>query len=141
MKFKFGFASVVVFALLLSVAAIQAAAQDVHFVGTWEMNMAAGGPGGGGGGGGNRGGGGGGPRTLTITRNGDKFSVTHKSPRGESTYDATVSGNTIAWTENHADREGAARKIEYKATVDGDTMKGTMSGGQNSREFTAKRGS
>ena len=30
-------------------------------------------------------------------------------------------------------------KIEYKATLNGDTMKGTMGGGQFSREFTAKR--
>jgi hypothetical protein len=31
--------------------------------------------------------------------------------------------------------------IEYKATIDGDTMTGTMSGGQFSRQFTAKRSS
>jgi hypothetical protein len=30
-------------------------------------------------------------------------------------------------------------KIEYKATLSGDTMKGTMGGAQFSRDFTAKR--
>jgi hypothetical protein len=36
-------------------------------------------------------------------------------------------------------RGGNTMKIEYKATLNGDTMKGTMGGGQFSREFTAKR--
>jgi hypothetical protein len=87
--------------------------------------MSVAGTGGGpGGGGGNRGGGGG-AQSLTITQEGDKFKVSHKTPRDENAYDATVSGNTM--------------KIEYKATLNGDTMKGTMGGGQFSRDFTAKR--
>ena len=32
-------------------------------------------------------------------------------------------------------------KIGFKATLDGDTLNGTMSGGEFSREFTAKRSS
>jgi len=91
-----------------------------------------------GGGGGNRGGGGG-EQTLTITQDGDKYKVTHKTQRGESTNAATVSGKTISWTEERPGRDGNTMKFEYKATLDGDTMKGTMGGGQFSREFTAKR--
>jgi len=30
-------------------------------------------------------------------------------------------------------------KIEFKATLDGDTLKGTMGGGQFTREFTAAK--
>jgi len=113
----------------------QAARQDANanFVGTWEMTMTGGGQGGRGG---NRGGG---AQSLTITRDGDKFKVSHKTPRGENAYDATVSGNAISWTEERQGRGGNTMKIEYKATLSGDTMSGTMGGGQFSREFTAKR--
>jgi hypothetical protein len=124
-----------VFALLLSVTAVQAAPQDANFVGAWAMTMTGGGAGGGGG---NRGGGGG-AQSLTITQDGDKFKVSHKTPRDENAYDATVSGNTISWTEERQGREGNTMKIEYKATLSGDTMTGTMGGGQFSRDFTAKR--
>jgi hypothetical protein len=124
-----------VFALLLSVAAVQAAPQGAKFAGTWEMTVTSGG----GGGGGEGRGGGGGAQSLTIAQDGDKYKVTHKTERGEGTYDATVSGSTISWTEERPGRDGNTRKIEFKATVDGDSMKGTMGGGQFSREFTAKR--
>jgi hypothetical protein len=134
-KFRLGFAVLCVFALLLSATALEAARQDANanFVGTWEMTMTGGGQGGRGG---NRGGG---AQSLTITQDGDKFKVSHKTPRGENAYDATVSGNAISWTEERQGRGGNTMKIEYKATLSGDTMSGTMGGGQFSREFTAKR--
>jgi hypothetical protein len=138
-KLRLGFAGFYLVALLLSMAAFQAAAQDANFVGTWEITVTGGGRGGGQGGGGNRGGGG--AQSLTITKDGDKFKVTHKTPRGENTSDASVSGNTISWTEQRQGRDGNAMKIEFKAALDGDTLKGTMGGGQFSREFTAKRSS
>src|SRR5580658_8074479 len=141
-KVRIGFAGFYLVALLLSMTAYQAAAQDANFVGTWDMTVTGGGrgggQGGGQGGGGNRGGGGG-AQSLTITKDGDKFKVTHKTPRGDNTSDATVSGNTISWTEQREGRDGNTMKIEFKATLDGDTLKGTMGGGQFSREFTAKR--
>jgi hypothetical protein len=127
------------FALLL-LAATQANAQNApNFVGTWDMTMAAMQ---GGGGGGNRGGGEA-AQSLVITKDGDNYKVTHKTPRGDVTSDATVDGNTISWTESRPGRNGNTFKIDYKATVDGDAMKGTMSGGGGrfTRDFTAKRGS
>lgn len=124
--------------LLLCVAALPAAAQGSNFVGTWQLTMTGGGHGGGESGGGNRGGG---AQSLTITRDGDKFKVTHKTARGENTYDATVSGNNISWTEVRERRDGGTMNIDFKATLDGDTLTGTMGGGQFSREFTAKRSS
>ena len=143
-KLRLGFAAIYLVALLLSLTAFQAAAQDANFVGSWDMTVTGGGRGGGQGdgqsggqvGGGHRGGG---PQSLTITKNGDKFKVSHKTPRGENTSDATVSGNTISWTEQRQGRDGNTMKIEFKATLDGDALKGTMGGGQFTREFTAAR--
>ncbi|HEV2421893.1 MAG TPA: hypothetical protein VGS59_09325 [Candidatus Acidoferrales bacterium] len=135
-KPKWVLGGICIFALLLSLAAIPANAQNApNFVGTWDMTMAA--PEGGGG---NRGGGGG-AQSLVIAQDGDKYKVTHKTPRGDVTSDATVDGNAISWTEERQGREGNTMQIQFKATVDGDSMKGTMSGGRFSRDFTAKRAS
>lgn len=133
-KVKWILGGICTFALLLSLAAIPANAQNApNFVGTWDMTMAA--PEGGGG---NRGGGGG-AQSLVIAQDGDKYKVTHKTPRGDVTSDATVDGNAISWTEERQGRDGNTLQIQFKATVDGDSMKGTMSGGRFSRDFTAKR--
>ena len=145
-KFRLGFAVPYLFALLLlSVTVLKAAPQNAGFVGSWEMTVTGGGQGGGqdgdqgqGAGGGNRGGRGG-AQSLTITQDGGKFKVSHKTRRGENAYDATVTGNTISWTEERPGRDGGTMKVQYKATLDGDTMKGTMGGGKFNREFTAKR--
>jgi hypothetical protein len=152
-KLRLGFARFYLVALLLSLTAVQAAAQDANFVGSWDMTVTGGGRGDGQGGGqgggqsdghgdGQAGGGhhgGGGPQSLAITKDGDKFKVTHKTPRGENSSEATVSGTTISWTEQRQGRDGNTMKIEFKATLDGDTLKGTMGGGQFTREFTAAR--
>ena len=145
-KFRLGFAGLCVFALLLSVTVLRAAQKDASFAGSWEMAMTSGGQGGGqdgdqGSGGGNRGGRGG-AQSLTITQDGDKFKVSHKTRHGENAYDAVVSGNTISWTEDRTTPDGKSRKIAYEAKLSGDTMTGTMGGmggGKFSREFTAKR--
>ena len=153
-KLRLSFAVFYLVALLLSLTAFQAAAQDANFVGNWDMTITGGGRGGGQGGGqsdgqsggqgdgqagGGHRGGRGGAQSITIAKDGDKFKVTHKTPRGDNTPDATVSGNTISWTEQRQGRDGNTMKIEFKATLDGDTLKGTMGGGQFTREFTAAR--
>jgi hypothetical protein len=139
-KLKWMFGVICTFALLLSLAAIPANAQNApNFVGSWDLTMAA--PQGGGGGGGGNGGGGGGAQSLVITKDGDKYKVDHKTPRGEVTSDATVDGSSISWTEQRQTRNGDTIQIQYKGTVDGDSMTGTMSGGRFSRDFTAKRSS
>jgi len=134
-KIKLAFAGLCALVPLLTVLATPIAAQVGSFVGTWEVTMTGGGHGGQGG---NRGGGAG-AQSLTITQDGDKLKVNHKTARGENAYDATASGNTISWTEVRQSRDGNTMNITYKATLDGDTLKGTMGGGQFSREFTAKR--
>ena len=40
---------------------------------------------------------------------------------------------------NRTGPDGQARTIEYNATVEGDTMKGTRGMGERSMEFTAKK--
>lgn len=143
-KAKWILGGICIFALALSLAAIRANAQNApNFVGTWDMTMAApeggGGNGGGGNGGGANRGGGGGAQSLVITQEGDKYKVTHKTRRGDVTSDATVDGSSISWTEQREGRDGNTMQISFKATVDGDSMKGTMGGGRFNRDFTAKR--
>jgi hypothetical protein len=134
--------------LFVSAAIAHAAPQEANFVGTWNLTVTGGGGQGHGGGQGgdqgeaqSEGGGrrGGGPQSITITKDGDNFKVDHKTPRGDVVSNATVSGNTISWTEERQGRDGNARKIQFKATLSGDSMTGTMGGGQYSRDFTAKR--
>ena len=50
----------------------------------------------------------------------------------------TVNGKDITFTVTLTGRNGEV-KVEYKGTVDGDTMKGTFMQGQNSVDWTAKR--
>lgn len=129
-RFRLGLAGFFALVMLLSVAAIRSTAQRANFAGTWAMTMS-------GGGGENRGRGG--QQSLAITEDGEKIKVSHKTPRGENAYDATVSGNTISWTEQREGRDGNTMQIAYKATLDGDTLKGTMNGGRFNRDFTATR--
>jgi hypothetical protein len=135
MKIRLIHAGLWILAVLAVTTALGAPPQDANFVGTWQMTMEGGGHGGGGGS--RRGGSG--AQTLTVTQDGDKFKVTHKTPRGENSYDATVSGNSISWTEVRERRNGGTMNIQCTATLDGDTLKGTMSGGQFNRDFTATR--
>lgn len=144
-KLKFAGALATAFLFVATMAYAQAAP---NFVGTWQMQVTGGqgGPGGGGGQGGNGGGGGGqhrgmGPSTLVITQDGDHYKVEHNTQRGDTTASATASGNTLTWSEEREGRDGNKMTINWKASIDGDTMKGTLGGGQFSRDFTAKRGS
>jgi hypothetical protein len=145
-KSKFGFALYSLAILLfVSVAIAHAAPQDANFVGTWNLTIT--GQGGGGHQGGDQGeaqgeGGehrGGGPQSITVSQDGGQFKVSHKTQHGDIVSNATVSGNTISWTEERPGRDGNTRKIEFKATLDGGTLKGTMAGGKFNRDFTAKR--
>jgi hypothetical protein len=49
-----------------------------------------------------------------------------------------VAGKDITFTVTRQGRNGDV-KVEYKGTVDGDTMKGTFMQGQNPVDWTAKR--
>ncbi|HXN64869.1 MAG TPA: hypothetical protein VN862_06005 [Candidatus Acidoferrales bacterium] len=123
-----------VFALLLTVVAVHAQ-DNANVAGTWELTMAAPQGGGGGGQGGSPQ-----PQTLTITQDGTKLSGTLAGGRGgDAPIDGTVSGNDVTFTIQRTGRNGNAMTLTYKATVSGDSMTGSMSGGQMARDFTAKR--
>jgi hypothetical protein len=137
-------AALCVCALMLVVVAVQAA-PDANVAGTWTITMAPPAGGGGGGGGGGNGGGGGTPPpppTVTFKQDGSKVTGTQTGRGGEIAFEGSVSGNTVTWVIKRQGRDGNEITITYKATVDGDTMKGTSTssmGNGTPREFTAAR--
>ena len=72
-------------------------------------------------------------QTLVIQQDGAKISGTFKGPRQSGTLEGTVTGNAISFHVT------ARTPLEYSGTVDGDTMKGTLSGGGRTGNWTATR--
>src|SRR5580693_1313638 len=143
LKFAGALATAVLLVATLAYAAPQAApTAAANFAGTWTVDMQGGGGRGPGGDGNNGGGGrrGMGPQTLVIAQDGANYKVTHKTQRGDNTNPATVTGNSITWTEEREGRDGNKMTITWKGTLDGDTITGSVGGGQFTRNFTAKRG-
>jgi hypothetical protein len=72
-------------------------------------------------------------QTIVIQQDGAKITGTFKGPRQSGTIAGTVDGNKISFHVK------ARRDLDYTGTVDGDTMKGTLSSGNKSGEFAASR--
>jgi len=110
--------------LMICAAQVRAADEPVNVAGTWEVSSQ--GPNG--------------PRTqtLTIQQDGGKIKGTITGRRGEAPFEGTVTGNKIAFTVKRETPNGTFT-IEYSATVDGDSMKGTAHSERFDREWTAKR--
>jgi len=72
-------------------------------------------------------------QTIVIQQDGAKITGTFKGPRQSGTIAGTVDGNNIRFHVK------ARRDLDYTGTVDGDTMKGSLSSGNKSGEFTASR--
>ena len=82
-----------------------------------------------------------GPRTQTmsIEQDGEKITVTMEGRMGEMTGEGTIKDNKIEWTFT-MDTQRGEFTLTYKATVEGDTMTGTVSMGDfGEREFTGKK--
>ena len=82
-----------------------------------------------------------GPMTqeMTIEQDGEKITVTMQGRMGEMTGEGTIKDNAIEWTITRETQRGEFT-IVYNATVEGDTMTGTMAMGDfGEREFTAKK--
>jgi hypothetical protein len=80
-------------------------------------------------------------RDITIVQEGTKIKVTlPPGPRGGDPVvaEGTIEGNAIAWKVVRQTPQGEMI-IEYKGTVEGDSMKGTMARGDQSIEWTAKK--
>ncbi len=104
-----------------------ASAQDAQVEGTWTLSSA--------GRGGNMQ-----NSTLTLKQDGQKLTGTLASGRGgEAPLTGTISGNNITFSVTRTTQRGEF-KMDYTGTVSGDSMKGTVSMGQNTRDWTAKKG-
>jgi len=78
--------------------------------------------------------------TITLEQTGDKLKGTIEGGRGGAApLEGTVTGNKVAFKVTRTRQDGQTMTIEYNATVEGDTMKGTRGSGERSGEFTAKK--
>ena len=78
--------------------------------------------------------------TITLEQDGEKLKGSVDAGRGgPAPLEGTVKGNKVSFKVNRTGPDGQARTIEYNATVEGDTMKGTRGMGERSMEFTAKK--
>ncbi len=114
--------------LAMALLVVPMSALQVNVAGDWEMTSQ----------------GRQGPRTstLNIQQDGEKITVTMPGMRGggEIKAEGTIKGNELQWTITRPGRGGEEFTITYKATVEGDTMKGTVQMGDfGSREWTAKK--
>ena len=72
-------------------------------------------------------------QTIQLKQDGGKITGTFKGPRQSGTLEGTVAGNSIQFHVK------ARVPLDYTGTVDGDTMKGTMSGRGKTGNWTAER--
>ena len=110
--------------LVLSMAHI-ARAQDANVAGAWDLsapgrdgNVMT--------------------QTLTLQQDGTKLTGTLKGARGEAPVTGSVTGNNIAFSVTRTTPNGDM-KIDYSGTVDGASMKGTLSVMGNTINWTAKK--
>ena len=78
-------------------------------------------------------------QTLTIQQDAATIKGTLSGPRGDAPFEGTVAGNKISFTIKRETPNGTFT-MEYSATVDGDSMTGTIHSERFDRKFTAKRG-
>lgn len=80
-------------------------------------------------------------RDITIVQEGNKIKVTlppFREGMEPIVGEGTIEGNAIAWKIVRQGPQGEM-VMEYKGTVDGDTMKGTMKRMDQEVEWTAKK--
>jgi hypothetical protein len=112
--------------LVLFVAAIGVRAQDkVDLTGTWllQVDTAAGS----------------GTPTFTFTQSGERLEGTYEGTFGKADVKGKVDGTKATWSFT-ANAQGQQLTIVYSATVEKDTMKGTVTLGElGDGTFTGKR--
>jgi hypothetical protein len=76
---------------------------------------------------------------LIATQTGETFTGSIASPRGDMPVSGTVKGNEVAFMMK-VNAQGTDLQIDYKGTVEGDTMKGTAKFGDfGGGNFTGKK--
>ena len=108
-----------IWALLAASSFAFAAAEPVNVAGTWKIAVA--------------GQSGSAEQTIVLKQDGNKLTGTFKGPRQSGTLEGLIDGNKITF---HVNTRVA---LDYKGTVDGDSMKGTMTARGKSGEWTATR--
>ncbi len=78
--------------------------------------------------------------TFTLTQSGTSLTGTYKNSQGDNPASGTVKGIEVTLNAQITGRDGEKRTVTYIATIDGDTMGGTM---QTTRDavvtFVARR--
>ena len=106
-------------ALLVTCGFVLAADAPANVAGTWKINVS--------------GGAGSAEQTIVLKQDGNKITGTFKGPRQAGPLEGTVEGNNISFhVATHV-------PLDYKGTVDGDTMTGTLSGHGKTGDWTATR--
>jgi hypothetical protein len=72
-------------------------------------------------------------QTIILKQDGNKITGTFKGPRQSGSLEGMVDGNRITFHVN------ARVSLDYKGTVAGDSMNGTMTAKGKSGEWTARR--
>jgi hypothetical protein len=72
-------------------------------------------------------------QAIVLKQEGTKISGTFKGPRQSGPLEGSVDGKNISF------HVSTRVPLDYKGTVDGDTMKGTMSGRGKTGDWTATR--
>ena len=103
----------------LMLVCISVAATDANVAGPWNIKVS--------------GAAGTADQKIDLKQDGNKISGTFKGPRQSGTIEGTVDGNDIRF------RVKAFVPMDYVGTVDGDTMKGTLTGRGKTGDWTATR--
>jgi hypothetical protein len=111
--------------LVLSLAHV-ARAQNTNVAGAWQLSMP--------GRDGNMM-----TENLTLQQDGTKLTGTIKGRRGDEPVTGTINGNDIAFSVAISTPNGNMN-LDYKGTVNGDSMSGTMQVMGNTINWTAKKG-
>lgn len=76
--------------------------------------------------------------TLTLEQDGENLKGTMTGRRGDIPVTGTIKGKSITVVVKRQTPNGEFTQ-EYKGTVDGTSMKGTMSAGERTIDWTAKK--
>jgi hypothetical protein len=98
-----------------------AADAPANVAGTWKVSVT--------------GGAGNAEQTIILQQDGNKITGTFKGPRQSGPLEGTVEGKNISF------HVATRVPLDYKGTVDGDTMKGTLMGNGKAGDWAAKRSS
>ena len=112
-------AACLVASLLLACGLPLAADDPAKVAGTWKVSVS--------------GGAGSAEQTIILKQDGNKITGTFKGPRQSGPLEGTVEGNNISF------HVATRVPLDYKGTVDGDSMKGTMTGNGKTGDWTATR--